>query len=165
MISMIAAMGKNRVIGHGNDMPWHLPKDLAHFKKVTTGHTVIMGRKTYESIGRPLPNRKNVLLTRRKKIDVPGNVTIIRSIETIFKWEEEDPTREYFIIGGGELYKQMISSADRLYITEINESFHGDTFFPKIYLDEWEVVSEITEQRDNNNPYDLKFLIYERRKN
>lgn len=163
MISLIAAMGNNRVIGLNNDMPWHLPKDLAHFKKITTGHTIVMGRKTYESIGRPLPNRKNIILTRQASLRFPEEVMTVSSLETVLKWNEENPEEEIFIIGGGNLYKQALPYADRLYITEINEDFDGDTFFPAFDKLEWDVVDETIGERDINNPYDFKFITYERR--
>lgn len=165
MISLIAAMGNNRVIGMNNDMPWHLPKDLAHFKKVTSGHTVIMGRKTYESIGRPLPNRKNIILTRQQSLNVPEKVQLIRDLNVVKEWNEQNPREEYFILGGGELYKQSIDFADRLYITKIDETFEGDTVFPLIDETKWEIVSEKIGERDENNPYHFKFLMYERKKN
>lgn len=163
MISLIAAMGNNRVIGLNNDMPWHLPKDLAHFKKITTGHTIVMGRKTYESIGRPLPNRKNIILTRQASLRFPEEVMTVSSLETVLKWNEENPEEEIFIIGGGNLYKQALPYADRLYLTEINEDFDGDTFFPAFDKLEWDVVDETIGERDINNPYDFKFITYERR--
>jgi|SRR5690625_1204377 len=163
MISLIAAMGNNRVIGLNNDMPWHLPKDLAHFKKITTGHTIVMGRKTYESIGRPLPNRKNIILTRQASLRFPEEVMTVSSLETVLKWNEENPEKEIFIIGGGNLYKQALPYADRLYLTEINEDFDGDTFFPAFDKLEWDVVDETIGERDINNPYDFKFITYERR--
>lgn len=163
MISLIAAMGNNRVIGLNNDMPWHLPKDLAHFKKITIGHPIVMGRKTYESIGRPLPNRKNIILTRQESLELPEEVMTVSNLETVLKWSEENPEEEIFIIGGGNLYKQALPYADRLYITEINEDFDGDTFFPAFDQEEWEIVDETIGERDINNPYDFKFITYERR--
>lgn len=162
MISLIAAMGNNRAIGFDQDMPWNLPKDLAYFKQVTTGHTIVMGRKTFESIGRPLPNRKNIVLTRQKNIHLPEEVTIISSFDELLDIHKRAASEEIFIIGGGELYKQALPYAERLYITEINEDFEGDTFFPAFSKKDWKIVSEIPGVRDRENPYDYKFLTYER---
>lgn len=160
MISLIVAMGKNNVIGLNNDMPWHLPNDLAHFKKVTTGHTIVMGRKTYESIGRPLPNRKNVVLTRQQN-NFPEEVTIINELNDVYRWSEQSE-EEIFIIGGGHIYKQSLPFADRLYVTQINETFKGDTFFPEFSNDEWKLIAQTKGIKDENNPYDYDFLQYDR---
>lgn len=157
-------MGENRVIGLQNDMPWHLPKDLAYFKKVTTGHTVVMGRRTYESIGRPLPNRRNVVVTRKESPNLPAEVEVLRDLNTVLQWEKENPQEEIFIAGGGQLYEQMIPHADRLYITKISSNFEGDTYFPEIDKENWEIVSETFEKKDENHPFDLTFIVYERRK-
>src|SRR5690625_291765 len=107
MISLLVAMDKNHVIGFKNDMPWHLPEDLKYFKEKTIGQTIIMGRKTFESIGRVLPNRCNIVLTRQE-IDFPDGVKVIKNIDEIYQWHQENPNQELFIIGGGHLYKQVI---------------------------------------------------------
>lgn len=164
MISLIAAIGNNRAIGFKQDMPWTLPRDLAYFKKVTSGHTIVMGRKTFESIGRPLPNRKNLVLTRQKDFHFPEGVRLISSLDEVLRPDKNRPSEEIFIIGGGELYKQALPYADRLYITQINENFEGDTFFPSFSEEDWEIISKTPGIRDERNPYDYKFLIYERRK-
>lgn len=156
MIHLIGCMAKNRVIGKDNKMPWHLPAELAYFKKVTTGHAVLMGRKTYESIGRPLPNRENIILTRDETYKAEG-CTVINNINQVL-----GRTDEIFVIGGAELYNQFIDRADRLYVTLIDEEFEGDTFFPKIDEDIWHVASKTEGVRDEKNPYDFSFLIYER---
>lgn len=161
MLSLIVAMDQNRVIGYQNSMPWHLPRDLQHFKQVTLHHTIIMGRKTYESIGRPLPKRKNIILTRGKN-QFPEEVETIDSIETIHQWEEEKPDEKFFIIGGGELYKQMLPFVKRMYITKIHHSFQGDTFFPAFNEKDWHMISEEKGIKDEKNPYDYSFFIYER---
>src|SRR5690625_494478 len=116
MISLLVAMDQNHVIGYKNDLPWHLPKDLKFFKEKTTGNTIIMGRKTFESIGRALPNRKNVVLTR-STIDFPDGVEVINHIEQIDEWNNKHPDHEFFVIGGGNLFKQVLPKADRMYIT------------------------------------------------
>lgn len=163
MLSLIVAMDKNRVIGYNNQMPWHLPRDLQYFKKRTVGHTIIMGRKTFESIGRPLPKRKNVVVTR-KTMSFPEEVEVIHHLETIDQWNQCSPDEEFFIIGGGELYRQMLPKIERMYITKIHHSFSGDTYFPSFDLEEWELVWEEKGIKDEKNPYDYSFLQYNRRK-
>src|SRR5690625_1878520 len=150
MISLIAAMGNNRVIGLNNDMPWHLPADLAYFKKVTTGHTIVMGRKTYESIGRPLPKRRNVILTNNKSYSAPG-CEIVHSKEEIREICKDE--KECFIIGGSGLFTLFWDEVDRLYVTLIHESFSGDTFFPQINEKKWRIVSEERGIVDEKNRY------------
>ncbi|MBR0583177.1 type 3 dihydrofolate reductase [Bacillus altitudinis MN12] len=160
MISMIVATGKDRVIGKDNQMPWHLPADLAYFKKVTSGHTIVMGRKTFESIGRALPNRRNIVLTTSSSFQAEG-CEVVHSIDdilTIAKTEEE-----LLIIGGSKLYEEMMLYADRLYITHIHHSFEGDRFFPYYDEDDWTVVSREKGHRDEKNPYNYEFVVYDRK--
>lgn len=160
MICYIVAMDRNRVIGKDNNMPWHLPADLAHFKKVTTGHTVVMGRKTYESIGRPLPNRKNVILTTNTSYEAPG-CTIVHTKEEIDRLCKKE--QKCFIIGGSELYHLFLSEADRLYVTVIDEAFVGDTYFPEIDHAKWKMISSETGMVDEKNKYPHEYRIYERK--
>ena len=131
MIKIIAAMSKNRVIGDSNSLIWSLPNDLKRFKQLTTGQTVIMGRKTYESIGRPLPNRRNIIITRDENYEAIG-CEIVNSLEEALLLSGED----CFIIGGGEIYKQSLPIADKVYLTLIQEDFQGDTSFPELG-DDW----------------------------
>ena len=138
MISIIAAVSKNGVIGVDNKLPWDLPEDLKRFKELTTGNVVIMGRKTYESIGKPLPNRINIVITRNKDFFVPGVITT-NSLESALLKAGGD--KHIFIIGGGEIYKQSIGFADKLYITEVDMEVEGDTKFPTI-SNEWSVTEE-----------------------
>ncbi|MCX7710896.1 MAG: type 3 dihydrofolate reductase [Clostridia bacterium] len=159
MISMIWAMGKNRLIGRDNQLPWRLPADLANFKRITTGHPVIMGRKTFESLGRPLPGRKNVIITRNKDLSIEG-CEILHSVEEACRLAEK---QEVFIIGGAEIYSKFLPHADKLYITEIDESFEGDTHFPEFNMDEWVLTSKVKGDKDEKNPYDYYFLVYERK--
>lgn len=161
MISLIVAMGKNNEIGLNNEMPWHLPNDLRYFKEKTTGHVILMGRKTYESIGKPLPNRKSIVLTRQD-IELPTEVEIIRDISEIQQIAQQH--EQVFIIGGAEVYRQTITIADELFVTQINESFEADTFFPDINKSEWEIVSSEEGLRDENNDYDYTFIQYKRTK-
>nr|WP_027963330.1 dihydrofolate reductase [Halalkalibacillus halophilus] len=158
MLSLIVAMDEKRVIGFENKMPWHLPNDLKYFKRQTEGSTVIMGRKTFESIGKPLPNRQNVIMTRNKNYEQNG-------CKVIHKWEDIDHLRneeESFIIGGAELFKHAIDIVDRMYITIIHNTFDGDTYFPDFDENEWKLVEEIDGETDDKNIYDHTFLIYER---
>lgn len=161
MISLLVAMDTNHVIGFENDMPWHLPEDLKYFKEKTTGQTIIMGRKTFDSIGRVLPKRQNVVLTRQK-MGLPDGIEVIHDINLIYQWNKEQPDQEFFVIGGGNLYEQILPYADRMYITRIEESFQGDTYFPNYKDDEWELTSKIKGKKDDQNSYDYYFLQYDR---
>lgn len=161
MISLLVAMDKGNGIGHKNDLPWHLPNDLQHFKNLTLGKTIVMGRKTFDSIGRPLPNRDNVVLTRDKEFQADG-VETIHSVEDIIKLYTDMDGYELFIIGGSELFKQMMPYADRMYVTHIDHTFEADTYFPEIYSGKWELVSSTKGVKDEKNPYDYYFKQYDR---
>lgn len=163
MLSIIVAMDQNRVIGLNNDLPWHLPNDLRYFKNVTTGHTIVMGRKTFDSIGRVLPNRKHIVLTRSKR-QFPDEVIVVRNIEEILHYAKEHNEEEIFIIGGAELFKLMFPYVDKMYITLIEESFEGDVYFPEFNESEWKLISKVKGEKNEQNPYDYYFLIYERSK-
>ncbi|WP_294598123.1 dihydrofolate reductase [uncultured Rikenella sp.] len=141
ILSLIAAVAENGVIGCDGRMPWHLREDLARFKRITTGHPVVMGRKTFESLGsRPLPNRPNVVVTRRAAdCRVPEGVTVVASPEEAVR-RYADTDEELFIIGGGEIYRQTIPAADKLYLTRIFASPQGDTYFPEVRPEEWRPV-------------------------
>jgi len=130
MISLVVAMSENRVIGIENRLPWNIPEDLKRFKKITSGHPSIMGRKTFESIGRPLPNRTNIVITRQKDYRVEGVVTVF-SLDEALDWAGRSPgSDEIFVIGGGEIFRQILPRAKRIYLTEVEWPFEGDTFFP-----------------------------------
>lgn len=159
MISLIFAIGRNNAIGYKNKMPWHLPADFAYFKKVTMGKPVIMGRKTFESIGKPLPGRTNIVITRSKDFFHEGCV-IVDSIDKARAMVEGG---EAFIIGGAEIYSAFLPEADKLYITEIDQEFQADTFFNGIDYSGWKLVSSQPGVRDEKNPYDYRFLVYERK--
>lgn len=161
MISFIVAMDKNNVIGFHNKMPWHLPNDLKFFKEKTTGHTIVMGRKTFESLGRVLPNRKHIVVSR-SNLDLPNEVEIIHDIDSIMTLAEQNKAEELFVIGGGNIFRQILPYADRLYVTVIEEAFEGDVFFPTISLDEWKEVSREKGIKDEKNPYDYFFIQYDR---
>ncbi|SUC10459.1 dihydrofolate reductase [Pasteurella canis] len=153
--SLIVAMTKNAVIGKDNQMPWHLPADLAWFRKHTTGKPVIMGRKTFESIGRPLPNRTNIVLSRQPYQH--QGIIWRNSLESALEFIND--ATEIMLIGGGELFKQYLPQADKLYLTEIQTELEGDTYFPTIDWQDWQIEYEEWRKADENNPYDLRFVI------
>ncbi|MDQ0228870.1 dihydrofolate reductase [Metabacillus malikii] len=163
MISLLVAMDNHRLIGRDNKLPWHLPKDLAYFKRVTMNRKIVMGRKTFESIGKPLPGRDNYVLTRDKSLVIEG-CTILHSISEICELSA-GTDEEIFVIGGAEIFEEILPISERLYITHIYHQFEGDTFFPKVNDDEWELISREHGQRDEKNPYDFDFVVYERRNN
>ena len=159
-LSLIVAMTKNRVIGKDNQMPWHLPADLAWFRQNTTGKPVIMGRKTFESIGRPLPKRTNIVLSRQP-FEYDG-VIWKDSLESAVDFVRD--SEEIMLIGGGQLFNEYLSQADRLYLTEIQTELDGDTFFPSINWDEWDIEFEQYRPADEQNPYNCRFLILLKKK-
>ena len=162
MLSLIVAMDQNRVIGLNNDMPWHIPNDLRYFKERTSGHTIVMGRKTFDSLGRVLPNRKHVVLTRSDKA-FPDEVIVLHEFEEILQYAKTHDDKEIFIIGGGELYKQMLPHVDRMYITKIANSFEGDVYFPAFDERDWKLTSKEKGLKDEKNPYDYYYLVYDRK--
>jgi dihydrofolate reductase len=152
-------MAKNRVIGYENKMPWHLPAELAYFKRITTGHPIIMGRKTFDSIGRPLPNRRNIVVSRNANFHSPG-VEVANSLENALALcADENP----FVIGGALLYAEALAITQKLYITEIDADLVGDTFFPPIDNSVWEEESREARTKDEKNIYDLQFVVLSRR--
>ena len=171
MISIIVAVAANNAIGRGNRLLWHLPQDLKYFKEVTTGHPVVMGRKTYESIGRPLPGRRNIVLTRSGKLENvpiknPATTTLeaISGIEEFLKLAQEAPQEEFFILGGGELYRTMLPYADKLYITHIEATVEdADTFFPQIEPEIWSLERCSQRYSDQENNLEFRFALYTRK--
>ncbi len=156
-ISIISAIAKNRAIGKDNKLLWHIGEDLRRFKALTEGHPVVMGRKTFESLGRALPNRTNIIVTRDKMFEIPG-VIIARSLEEAVKAAKREEKEEIFIIGGGQIYEQAIKLADKLYLTIVEGEYDGDTFFPE-YLDFKKVIFE---EKHESEGYKYKFLELER---
>lgn len=152
-------MDKNQLIGNENALPWKLPADLAFFKKNTQGHPVIMGRKTYDSLGRPLPNRENIVLTREQSLTIPG-CTVVHSIEQV---KEIVGTQQAFIIGGAEIYKLFLPVADSLIVTFVDGEFNGDTYFPTVNWADWEVVHEEQGILDEKNTHPHRFVTYIRK--
>lgn len=158
-VSFIAAVSDNGVIGRGGGLPWHLPGDLKWFKDKTLGHTMIMGRKTFESIGKPLPGRKTVVVTRDPSF-VPNGVALARSVDEALGKAGED--EEVFIAGGGDIFRQTLRVADRMYLTRIHADIEGDTRFPEVDWTQWREVFREEHAADAKNPYSYTFLIYER---
>ncbi len=158
IISLVAAMAKNRVIGKDNKMPWHLPADLKHFKGITMSKPIVMGRKTFESIGRPLPGRDNVIISRNKDYAVDGCI-VIHSIEDALKLLTD--YEEIMIIGGGFLYSQIIEQADKLYLTFIDLDIDGDTQFPEFEHLNLAEINRVKCQKDEKNPYNYQFVDYQ----
>ncbi|PLX21307.1 diacylglycerol kinase [Candidatus Parcubacteria bacterium] len=154
MISIIVAIGKNNAIGLDNQLLWHIPEDLKHFKKITTGNIIVMGRKTYESIGRALPSRTNIIITRDTKFQAEGCI-IKHSLEEVFREAKSYSDKEVFIIGGGEIYKQALPHADKLYLTIVDDEPKADTFFPE-YSEFSRVISE-----DEHEQKGIKFKFIE----
>lgn len=162
IISTIVAVAKNNVIGKDNDIPWYLPADLKYFKKITTGHHIIMGRKCFESIGRPLPNRTNIILTRNPFF-AATNCLVTNSIEEALRIAEANGETEAFIIGGGQIYDMTQSYWDRVYLTEVDLEVDGDIYFPTLNLADWNLVSETPNQANEKNKYDYTFKTFERK--
>lgn len=161
ILSAILAMSENRVIGKNNQLPWHLPADLKHFKALTTGHPIVMGRKTYESIGRPLPNRTNIIMTRHPSLHVSGCI-VVTSIEAALECAKAENSTEIFIIGGAEVYNQLLPATQRIYMTVVHGQFDGDAFFPELDKTEWQEIERIDHPADVNNAYAYSFLRLER---
>lgn len=165
MISLIAAVSENNVIGKNNDLPWHLPDDMKYFMQTTSGHHVVMGRKNYESLPgkfRPLPNRVNIVVTRQKSFEAEGCL-VVNSIEEAISIAAKAGEPELFIIGGAEIYKSTLLMADRLYLTEIKASVPGDTWFPYFEKNHWEEVSRKPHAVDEGHAYSFDFVVYKRK--
>lgn len=166
-LSLIVATAQQNVIGVDNQLPWHLPQDLKYFKSVTLGKPIIMGRKTFESIGKPLPGRTNIVITRQQNWSFSG-VLVAQTIEEAvviaeqFRNEQQQLSEEVMVIGGAEIYRYTLPFADRVYVTRIDIKVDGDAYFPALPESEWQLVSEIPGESSASLPH--KFLIYERKK-
>jgi len=160
VITIIAAIGKNGELGKDNDLIWHLPNDLKRFKKVTDGHHIIMGRKTFESLGKPLPNRTTIIITRNHNYNVGGCI-IVNSLEEALKAASPDPNP--YILGGAEIYKQAMKIADYLDLTLVEATFDADAFFPKIDANNWEEISRRDFKADNEHEYNYSFVTYKKK--
>lgn len=165
MVSMIAALSQNRVIGKNNDLPWKLPDDMKFFMDTTKGHHTIMGRKNYDSIPprfKPLPHRTNIVVTRQQNFSAPGCI-VVDSLNKGLLLAKENQERETFIIGGAEIYKLGLPHATRLYLTEIEAFINGDTYFPELDKNEWTEISRQHHGKDDRHAYSFDFVIYERK--
>jgi len=158
-LSIIVAAAENGVIGHNNNLIWHLSSDLKHFKNITTGHTVIMGRKTFESMGKALPNRRNIVITANKAYTAPG-CEIVPDIESALQLAAQE--EEAFIIGGGTIYRAIWEKADKLYLTRVHTAPTGDISIPEVKASEWQEISRETHPANEKNEYDYTFLEYRR---
>ena len=160
MISLIAAIGKNNELGKGNTLLWHMPEDMKHFREITSGHPVVMWRKTFESLKGPLPKRRNVVITRDKDYKKEG-IEVVHSIIDALQLFKKD--EEVFIIGGAEIYKQAMPTSDKLYMTHIEAEDKGaDAFFPEIIPVVWNEISHEEHQKDEKNPFNYIFSVYEK---
>lgn len=161
-ITLIAAMAENRVIGRDNGLPWHLPADLARFKRRTEGHAVIMGRRTFDSVGEPLPNRRCIVVTRRHDYHPPG-AEVAHSLEEAIERGRRTEREELFILGGAEIYTLALPDVDRLELTIVHAEVAGDTFFPQVDLSAWTLVEDERHEADDRHAHAFSFRIYERR--
>jgi dihydrofolate reductase len=159
-ISLVVAMAANRVIGRDNGLPWHLPADLQHFKRITMGKPILMGRRTWESIGRPLPGRTSIVITRDAGYSAPGCV-VVHTIEAALQ-AAADCGDEAMVIGGAEFYRQVLPRANTLYLTRIHADFEGDTLFPELDESEWREVERSDCEPDGKNPYRYSFIRLDR---
>lgn len=162
MLSIIVAKASNNVIGKDNQLIWHISDDLKRFKKLTTGHTIIMGRKTFESLGRVLPNRHHIVLSKNQNMKIDNeNVEVISDLSFLDKYIQDKD--EHFVIGGAAIYKLLMPYAQKMYITEIEKDFEGDTIFPEIDMNVWKIVDEENGPLDEENDFKYKYVTYERK--
>jgi len=165
LLSIIVAQSQNRVIGINNKLPWYLPEDLKYFKRITQGKPIIMGRKTYESIGRPLLGRTNIVITRDGDYQAPG-IKVVHTLEQALDLAEQqalvDGSEEALVIGGAEIYALTLPQADRLYLTQVHAQVEGDAFFPAIDKDQWQEALRQDFNADGPNPYNYSFIVYQR---
>lgn len=160
MVTIIAAVGRNKALGKNNDLIWHLPADLRRFKEVTRGHHVIMGRKTFESLGKPLPNRTNIIVSRNSNYKADGCI-VVGSLEEALKEAQSDPNP--YILGGAQIYEQALEVADRMDLTLVHEDFEADAFFPDFSDENWEETGRQDFKKDEKNPYDYSFVQYKKK--
>lgn len=163
MLTIIAAAAENNALGKDNDLVWHLPDDFKRFKSLTTGHFIIMGRKTFESFPKPLPNRTHIIITRQKNYTVPENCIVVSSLKEALAKCPKD--KENFIIGGGEIYKQSINLVDKIELTRVHTNIEADTFFPEFDPKDWRLTAEEFHPKDEKHLYDFTYLTYCRNEN
>lgn len=158
-LSIVVAISSNNAIGKGNELLWHLSADLKHFKNITTGHTIIMGRKTYESIGKPLPNRRSIVITHNKGYKIEG-AEVVHSLDDALNLLDEN--EEGYIIGGAQIYKQALPFCDKIYLTTVHHHFDADAFFPEIDKNMWKETEKAENKADEKNEFDYTFSTLER---
>jgi len=161
IISHIVAVSENNVIGKNNRLPWQMPADIAYFNRVTKGHYVIMGRKNYESEGKALQERTNIVITGNREFKIDDGI-IVHSLKEALDIPVKNKKEEVFIVGGGTIYEQSIGITNRIYLTRIHTIIEGDVFYPELNKSDWKLVSEISHKKNNMNPFDYTFCIYER---
>ena len=161
IVAIAVAIGENFAIGKNNQLLWHMPADLKFFKQTTSGHTVIMGRKTFDSVGKPLPNRRNIVITRDASLKIEGAEVVNSLDEALAITQTEE--KPVFIVGGAEIYRQALPKTDRLYLTTIHHNFDADTFFPDFDRSEWTVINSEPHKADEKNKYDYTFEVLERK--
>lgn len=162
MLSIVVAKAKNNIIGKDNQIVWNLPEDRKRFKELTEGHILIMGRKTFEALGKVLPNRKHIVMTENKNLDVEDeNVQVVHSMLELQQYIEDE--NEHFVIGGAMIYNLLMPHVRKLYVTEIDKDFEGNALFPRINLDTWEEVSRVEGPEDGVNTFKYYFVEYKRR--
>jgi len=161
VISLIAALAENRVIGAHNTLPWRLPNDLKHFRRLTTGHAVVMGRKNHESIGKPLPERTNIVVTRNRDYRAAGCL-IAHSVDEALRLAKNDP--EIFVIGGADIFRETLARAGRLYLTEVHATVPGDVYFPAFDRSAWREIQRERHEPDERHAYAYSFVLLERTK-
>jgi len=160
VLSLLVAADEGNVIGKANQLPWHLPNDLKYFKNLTWGLPIVMGRKTYESIGKPLPGRTNIVITRNKEYTAEG-IVVVHTIEQALNVAQQKGAREIFVIGGAEIFNSVFDKAHRIYLTRIHHRFDGDVFFPELNRD-WQLVKKQAQEKDEKNAYAHTFQVWER---
>ncbi|GAB2531696.1 dihydrofolate reductase [Rufibacter soli] len=162
MIGLVVAMAENRVIGKDNQLIWHLPQDLKHFKQLTMGHPMIMGRKTFEAIGKPLPGRTSVIVTRQPDYQAPEGCLVASSLEEALQ-QSLALDEQVLVVGGGEIYRQALPLAEVVYLTLVHESFEGDVYFPELDTEAWEVTAQEEHLADEKHAYPYTFFTFQRK--
>ena len=162
IVALVAARSENNVIGNGAEIPWHLPADLKFFKQLTTGHTIVMGRKTFDTLAKPLPNRRTIVLTRSRAYRQAG-IDVAHSFETAFDLADPGDGEEVFIVGGEEIYRMALPYAQRMYLTRVHTIVPGDAFFPEFSDDEWELTENARHAADERHEFDYTFEVWEKR--
>ena len=162
IVTIVVAISENNAIGKDNELLWYLPKELRHFKTITNGHTVIMGRKTFESFGKPLPGRTNIVITNQENWTQPGTI-VVKDLDEALQAAEGTDAKEAFVIGGGQIFRQSISRANRIYLTRVHTKLEGDVFLPDINENDWELVSSLDFNADEKHAYAYSFQVWERK--